>query len=195
VESGGHGLHVVPRGTKPEGELHAFVPASVHDAVSPLPGVASEPYRLLSLHDTLWKRRAPGARESELWTREPKEWIFYSGAREGRRGAPLGGLMAGSVYPGGVRPPWALLAAGTRGDWFLDPAFASVERHGAWFAGAHAPSRVYALNHYLDDLTRECAGLRCAEGPRPLTLAFSPVAFGLFLGLSFVAARGRRRAP
>jgi hypothetical protein len=192
VESGGHGMHVVRRGSAPEAGTHAFVPASTTLGERALPA-AGEAYRLLSLYETLWARRAPAGSRG-LWTPERQEWLWYTGARQGRRGRALGGLMVGDVYPGGVRPPWALQAAGQRGDWFLDPAFAVLERHGAWFAGGSTPSQSYVLNRYLDDLTRECTGPRCSAGPaQPLTLAASPVALALFLGLSYVSSRRSRQ--
>lgn len=189
VESGGHGLHVVARGNLPEMTTHAFVPAGTPRDV----GTTAESYELLSLYDTLWAKRAP-KHANELWTAPQQEWLWYTGARQGRRGRALGALMAGDVYPGGVRPPWALQAAGQRGDWFFDPAFAIAERHGERFARGRAPDQGYVLNRYLDDLTRECTGPRCSPGPaRPLTLGASPVAFALFLGLSLVSSRRARR--
>lgn len=189
VESGGHGLHVVPRGTAPEMTTRPFVPA----VAKPDAGTAADSYQLLSLYDTLWTKRAP-KRDNDLWTSDQREWLWYSGARQGRRGRALGALMAGEVYPGGVRPPWALQAAGQRGDWFFDPAFAVTERHRDRFASGRTPDQSYVLNRYLDDLTRECTGPRCSPGPaRPLTLSASPVAFALFLGLSLVSSRRARR--
>ena len=185
VESGGHGLHAVRRTASTEMTTHAFVPAGAQ--------VPGESYRLLSLYDTLWARRAP-TRGAGLWTPDQREWLWYSGARQGRRGRALGALMVGEVYPGGVRPPWALQATGQRGDWFLDPAFAVLERHGASFITGRGADRSYVLNRYLDDLTLECTGPRCSPAPaRPLTLGASPVAFALFLGLSLVSARRSRR--
>jgi hypothetical protein len=191
VESGGHGMHVVQHGRALEAGSHVFVPPEAN-AGARSASEAGESYRLLSLHETLWERRAPTGSKG-LWTREQQEWLWYTGARQGRRGRALGALMVGEVYPGGVRPPWALQAAGQRGDWFLDPAFAVRERHGAWFAAAVPPGQSYVLNRYLDDLTQECTGPRCSAAPAaPLKLGASPVALALFLGLSYVSSRRSR---
>ena len=75
--------------------------------------------------------------------------------------------MAGKEYPGGVRPPWGLRAdAGERGDWFLDPAFVTLEKHADLFAGG-TPSRDYVLNPYLEDLALECSEAACSRPVSP----------------------------
>ena len=193
VESQGHGLESVRRGARDDGELRVFVPAGASAASFAEADVPHENYALLSLHDTLWARRQPRAAAGRLWTSGETGWLYYQGARAGRRGSALGASMANSQYPGGVRPPWALRAAGERGDWFLDPAFATLERHARWFE--RGASFDYALNPYLDDLTRECSFERCLPAPpAPASVGLSPVALGAFMGLGVAGRLRRRRA-
>lgn len=191
VESGGHGLESVRRGERLDGERRVFAPEGANASAIQTDGFAREEYALLSLHETLWAHRRPSAAVGRLWTAGESGWLFYTGERVGRRGAPLGAAMAGREYPGGVRPPWALKATAERGDWFLDPALAAVERHAAWFGAA--TSLEYEHNPYLDDLKTECTFDGCDPTPPvPATLAFSPLALGLFIALG-VASRLRRR--
>jgi hypothetical protein len=192
VESQGHGLESVRHGEIVDGERRMFAPAGANVRAAQTDGVVREDYTLLSLYDTLWARRQPSASGGRLWTAGETGWLYYSGARAGRRGAVIGASMAGHEYPGGVRPPWALKATEQRGDWFLDPAFATLERHARWF---DEPTSVeYEHNPYLDDLTRECTLERCvAEPPVRASVALSPVALGLFVALGLAAQFRRRR--
>jgi hypothetical protein len=193
VESEGHGLHALERGEPVTGPRRVFV----HDSKGlprPQANAASERYELLSLADSLWARRSMAAASGKLWTAGETGFLYYAGARFGRRGAPLGASMAGHEYPGGVRPPWALLATGERGDWFLDPAFVTHARHGAWLQPS--ASLDYVFNPYLDDLTRECSGAQCSSAPPPVsTLAHSSLGSGLVLALGLVSSRALRRGP
>lgn len=193
VESEGHGLHALGRGETSGGArlvlVHGAATPPLEDA-----GVTTEQYELLSLADTLWPRRAARAVDGKLWSEGETGFLYYTGARMGRRGSPLGASMASREYPGGVRPPWALHAAGERGDWFLDPAYAAQTRHGEWLQAS--ASRNYVFNPYLDDLTRECRGADCPSAPPPPnTLARSSLTGGLLLALGSLYLRSRRRVP
>ena len=192
ADSQGHGLESVPRGEPTEGEVRAFVPAGTSGPSDALPGAAREGYELLSLHDTLWARRQPSATNGRLWQEGESGWLFYTGERAGRRGRVLGASMAGKEYPGGVRPPWALKATAERGDWFLDPAFATLERYARWFPTP--PSLDYDLNPYLDELGAECERGECAPAPPvPATFGSSPVALGFFVSFGVTSRLRRRR--
>lgn len=192
VESQGHGLHALGRGET----VHGARVVLVHGAPSPNvegSGATSEQYELLSLVDTLWVRRATDAVDGKLWSEGETGFLYYTGARMGRRGRPLGASMASQEYPGGVRPPWALRAGSERGDWFLDPAYDAQSRHGAWLPASS--SQNYVFNRYLDDLSRECRGAACASAPpAPSILARWSWVLAL-LPLGFLSLRAPRRAP
>ena len=193
VESGGHGITPLARGESSQEEgTRRFTAAS-----RPRSERFDERYELVSLHDTLWARRAPDAKRSTLWTEGERGFLRYTGARLGSLGGPLGAAMAGREFAGGVTPPWGLAADGPRGDWFLDPAFVAGERHGAWFDPLAAGFR-YAFNPFLEDLERECSGSSCARPTRKAVQASgSGLPLALLLALPFflwprLRARSRR---
>ena len=192
AESQGHGLESVQLGAESDGDSRVFAPAGTTWRSEQRQRGASEDYALLSLHDTLWARRQPNATSGRLWQAGESGWLFYTGERAGRRGRVLGASMAGKEYPGGVRPPWALKATAERGDWFLDPAFVTFERHARWFA---APASLdYELNPYLDELSAECARGECAPAPPvPATFGSSSVALGFFMSFGVTSQLRRRR--
>ena len=184
VESEGHGMLPArpgdPLGDHPVHFVERSAPAAAPDA---------QRYDLLPLRQSLWARRAPAA-HARLWTPGEGGFLSYSGARLGPIGRPLGAAMAGREYAGGVRPPWAIGAEGPRGDWFLDPAFGTLARHGAWFGSA--ASSVYVLNTYVDDLARECVGPACSQAREESEAAvLSPG--GLLAGLGLLLLRVGRR--
>jgi len=194
VESEGHGMYAVEVGSAPEGEQRAFV----HEGAVVAPrfgaGVPVERYGLASLHATLWQRRSPGSEHGDLWIEGESGWLSYSGARQGRSGLSMGASMASREYAGGVRPPWALKSEGNRGDWFLDPALATLRRYRAWFPRARPIGTSYALNRYLDDLKDECLGSACPPAATPRSTLARVFPFGgLLLGLGLASLWSRRR--
>jgi hypothetical protein len=192
VESQGHGMYAMERGSVPAAGYKLFVPQSAVGMAPSPSGELMEHYELASLHDTLWRRRSPSAERGQLWNEGETGWLAFGGARAGRLGSPMGASMAGTVYDGGVRPPWALRAVGERGDWFLDPVVPALGRHGGWFAGRPL-SRTYVFNPYITDLKNECAGRACSSAPsREPKLAFFPVLLAAILALG-LASRGIRR--
>lgn len=181
VESQGHGIYPVLCAEKLPEQARKLTPTD---------------YELFSLHTTLWARRDPGASSGELWTSGETGYLAYTGARQGRVGAPLGASMAGRKYAGGVRPPWGLRASvGARGDWFLDPAFVANARHPAIFQEQEFDTG-YDFNPFLDDLARECSGETCAPAPPrpPPSLTAQTALGGLLLGLGLVSLRAPRPA-
>ena len=103
--------------------------------------------------------------------------------------------MASREYAGGVRPPWALKSEGNRGDWFLDPALATLGRYRSWFPHGRAIATGYELNRYLDDLKDECLGRACPPTAiPPSTLARVFPWGGLLLALGLASLWSRRRA-
>lgn len=192
VESEGHGMRAVRAGDATDGQPRAYVARGAE----PLVGIRPrEQYELVSLRETLWAHRHARSDAARLWSHEDSGVLHYRGERFGRLGAPIGILMAGSVYPGGVRPPWALQSGGGRGDWFLDPALAARLEHAAWFPAERPLDAEYVLNRYVLDLATECEGARCEAGP-PLQagLTSRPAALVLALGLGLGASLVRRRA-
>lgn len=195
VESEGHGMYAVLAGTIPEGEKRTFMHESAAFAPRLGAGVPVDRYELASLHATLWQRRAPGSERGRLWIEGESGWLSYSGARQGRLGQAMGVSMASHEYAGGVRPPWALKSEGNRGDWFLDPALATLGRYRSWFPHGRAIATGYVLNRYLDDLKDECLGRACPPAPiPPSTLARVFPWGGLLLALGLASLWSRRRA-
>ena len=194
VESEGHGMHALRRGQIADGDHTTFVHQPANTTSAADRQERRESYELVSLYDTLWARRRTDAEQSQLWTEGETGWLSYSGARYGRCGNPLGASMAGREYPGGVRPPWALRGFGQRGDWFLDPAFATLSRYGAWFARESRPSQRYVHNAYLDDLNAECRGARCSTPAVPFVFPSALAGLSLVLGLAMLRAGLRARA-
>jgi hypothetical protein len=185
VESGGHGMLPARSGESLGDHPVRYVERSAGAAD---PG--AEPYDLLPLRESLWAHRAPSEAEASLWTPGEGGFLSYAGARLGLLGRPLGAAMAGREFAGGVRPPWAIGAEGPRGDWFLDPAFVAVSRHGGWFGSE--PSLSYVLNTYVDDLARECVGTTCSRARRESEASMlSPG--GLLTGLGLLLLRVGRR--
>ncbi len=159
VESGGHGMEPMALDREPGQSWTIFAPRDAERA---------ERYELLPLHETLWSRRGADASERTLWTEGESGFLAYSGERLGRVGLLLGASMAGQEYAGGVRPPWALKApSGARGDWFLDPAFVAMARHGSFLKRHAEPSLEYVFNPYVADLAAECGGAACPPAPAP----------------------------
>jgi hypothetical protein len=156
VETEGHGMLPVRPGDSLGDHPLRLVERTAADSAR-----GAERYDLLPLREALWARRAPSSPTARLWTPGEGGFLSYSGARLGPLGYPLGAAMAGREFPGGVRPPWAIGAEGARGDWFLDPAFVTLARHGAWFGERR--SSVYVLNTYVDELAVECAGPVCSR--------------------------------
>jgi hypothetical protein len=186
IESEGHGMRAVRSGDPPPPSRGALllIEATTPRAENPR---SSEPYDLVPTRETLWAKRHAGPANERLWTRTESGSFDYSGVRLGQLGYPLGALMAGSEYPGGVRPPWALAAGSARGDWFIDPAFETLARYRDWFARP-SPSTRYVWNPYLDDLTRECSGSGCVRPP-PVVAAAAPADGGALAVLGFLLLR------
>lgn len=194
VESEGHGMYAVEAGHVPEGDQRTFVHESAAFAAPSGSDAPLEHYELASLHATLWQRRSPRSEHGKLWIEGESGWLSYSGARQGRSGLAMGASMASREYAGGVRPPWALRSEGNRGDWFLDPALATLRRYRSWFPRGRPIGSGYALNPYLDDLKDECLGPACPPGAAPrATLARTFPFGGLWLALGLVSLRSRRR--
>jgi hypothetical protein len=194
VESEGHGMYPVPSGEPLAGTEQRLVPSDSLDATAGHDANSAR-YELESLHDTLWAHRAPEAAQQALWTSGETGFLAYAGARLGRRGHWLGVSMAGHEYMGGVRPPWGLKGqAGERGDWFLDPAYVTLLRHGD-LLGPAPPNLDYVFNPFLADLTGECVDLACPAivPPPDPTRTQLGVATGLALATGLVSLRARRR--
>jgi hypothetical protein len=188
VESGGHGM--LPARS---GDSFGEHPVRYRERSAAAQAPDAERYDLSSLRESLWARRNPAGAEGRLWTPGEGGFLSYAGARLGALGRPLGAAMAGREFAGGVRPPWAIGAEGPRGDWFFDPAFVTVSRHGGWFGGE--PSTAYVLNTFVDDLARECVGPACSEA-RVESEASMLSPGGLLTGLGLLLLRaGRRPRP
>lgn len=194
VEAGGHGPHPCPRGDpacRAERGRLVYTPKASGDRTPNASGDRQPRraegqkigYELESLRDTLWARRhiEPGR---GLWTAGETGPLYYRGARCGRLGRPMGASMAYRVYPGGVRPPWALEGSrGARGDWFFDPAaFALPPGQGPSPGAKSAPA--YVFHPFLSDLRGECVGDECA---RPAA-AREPTRLARWLGMGLLAA-------
>ena len=199
IESQGHGMRPLQKHEAPAPSTKKFVAGHplADSAGSAAAGDSAETFELVSLRETLWARRDPRASQNALWASGETGFLAYGGTRHGRRGFLLGASMAGQMYAGGVRPPWGLkAAAGERGDWFFDPAFVALERHGDWLGHA-APSLDYVLNPFVDDLARECVDVACpsiAQPPFRLSGGTGLVG-GFLLALGLVSLSARRRAP
>ena len=188
-----------------ETEGHGITPAlasdrlDVEDAVllrhdssqGTVQNARSETYALLPLYSTLWQRRAATSAGGRLWTNGDGGFLAYQGARFGTVGRHFGATMANKEYRGGVRPPWGIDPDHNRGDWFFDPAFGALARHGGFFRGAPA-SLDYELNPYVADLIQECTGERCARALGEAAPASLPATFPLAT-VGFLLLRGRRR--
>ncbi len=190
VQSQGHGIYPVRSSEQlDQASRVRFVPPGDRDRGTG----RSRSYVLLSLRDTLWAHRQAGSADGRLWSAGETGFLGYRGAREGRRGGVLGDWMAQSEYHGGVRPPWGLQAdPGTRGDWFLDPAFVEIARHPTALGKASAD---YVYNPYLDDLTGKCRGKACPAAPDPphgLRWLWGSLGVA-FVGIGLVSSRVRRR--
>ncbi len=199
IESQGHGMYPVRRAEPlPSGAQIFLADAEATEwPLQPRGEPHIETYQLLSLHELLWARRDPLAREAALWASGESGFLQYSGARQGRRGFLLGVSMHGREYKGGVRPPWGLKAkVGERGDWFLDPAYVALLQHRDWLAPSR-PSGEYVFNPFLDDLTRECSGPHCPAilPPPSLDPARAGVAGGVLLLMGLFSLNARRRGP
>ena len=195
IESEGHGMLPMARGHAPEPGSLRFVYRSPQAPVAASEVGRTEAYEIVSLAQTLWKNRAPDATRGRLWSEGESGFLGYAGARQGRLGFLLGASMATNAYAGGVRPPWGLRAtAGARGDWFLDPAFVALARHGDWLGGTKAVSLEYVYNPYLKDLVGECEGARCpnATAPASTSSRSQRAAGGLLLLLGLVSLRFRK---
>lgn len=159
VEAQGHGVKACRDGDprcEPGAGRVLYAPEPLDDAA---------PYQLLSLRDTLWKRRHVAG--DRLWAFGDTGLLAFDGSRLGRLGLAMGASLAGSRYRGGVRPPWGLKGPiGARGDWFLDPAHAAPADPDR---GAGAQRYVY--HPFLDDLRAECADDRCPPPPPALERA------------------------
>lgn len=202
LDAGGH-----PQ-LRVESEGHGIYPVRTHERLDDAADMRLVPpgddardadtvrYKLLSLHDTLWARRAAGAVDGKLWAAGDTGFLGYRGTRMGRRGEVLGDWTAQTVYTGGVRPPWGVVAVpGTRGDWFLDPAFVEVARHPDVMRADGPPSLSYVFNPFLDELTASCVGKACPVAPRPphgLFWLWGSLG-AMFVGLGLVSTRMWRR--
>jgi hypothetical protein len=157
-------------------------------------GEPKERYRLLSLRDTLWHRRAPDAAAGTLWIEGETGWLGFDGERLGRLGQTLGASMAGREYAGGVRPPWGLRGrAGQRGDWFLDPAYVASRVHREWLPEATTSGGEYVFNPYVSDLSAECVGSACPAAPAEPAGGPWRTLGGVLLALGIVSLRAPRR--
>jgi hypothetical protein len=191
VESQGHGMRV----RSSHGTWAASARVFAHGSTG-LGDRDVETYALLPFHETLWARRAVAAADGRLWAEGETGFLWYDGARFGRRGFPLGASMASSEYPGGVRPAWALSASKQRGDWFLDPAHVALTRYPQWFSDGLSRQQRYVFNPYLADLTSECQGSTCARAPPVQASLARPIASGtlVLVAMGLALLRSRRRA-
>jgi hypothetical protein len=191
IESEGHGM--TPILTTEPVERANVVHLHV-DSSAPLgPKGRVQSYALLSLYETLWRRRSPAAANGTLWTDGDLGWLSYAGVRFGRAGLPLGANLAVREYKGGVHPPWGIDPNQNRGDWFFDPAFGALSRHARYF-GSSQPSLDYELNPYVEELLGECAHQHCPTGMGDATRASLPATFPLTaVGLLLLGWRRRPR--
>jgi hypothetical protein len=196
VEAMGHGIRACGIA---DGECRAaegrvvYVPG---EAGAPPPRAARGQqlsYELRSTHDELWSRRRPDA---ALWRARGDETLCYVESGRAPEGTLLGAALKAKRHTRGfVRPPWGVKGrAGSRGDWFLDPARVVYELYPGLARRRRGGFR-YDYNPYLESLRADSQPCDSSGGMLSRSAEWGTGVAAMLCGGVLLLAQRLRRLP